>query len=65
MTMTQGDRAAAIVRETFGHQLFSLASLQAEVEALRVENEALKQKVAELEVKQALWRQTPGVHRVD
>ena len=64
MTMTQGDRAAAIVRETLGQQLFALASLQAEVEALRVENEALKQRV-ELEVKRQLWRQTPGVPRVD
>jgi hypothetical protein len=60
--MTPGDRAAAIVRDWIGQQAFTLAQMQAEVEALRVENEALKQKVAELEVKATIWRQ--GIHGV-
>ena len=56
--MTIGDRAAAIVRETLGSHIFALAQMQAEVEALRAENNELKQRVAQLEVQRELWQQT-------
>jgi ubiquinone biosynthesis protein UbiJ len=54
--MTLADRAKQIVQESLGAQTFALAMLLAEVEALRAEKESLKQRVAELEVKESLWR---------
>ncbi len=54
--MTVADRAKQIVQESLGAQTFALAMLLAEVEALRVENETLKQRVAELEVKGEVWQ---------
>ncbi len=53
--MTIDERTVAIIRDGIGSQILLMAKMQAEVEALRVVNETLRQKVAELEVKEAVW----------